>query len=395
MRTPFGITSYGPGIQRAADSSAIGETAMRASMRSIRKPQKWSAGPIQPRSPCAWCVATIGHCANESAATQIAGVIGSCRWIDVELLVLEDAAHAPDRARREHDVRQRAVRRHDDRAADGDDPLRQLAVTAAARVQEARQLSRRVVAHQDLHVVAAAAQRGGLVLGVLDHPSPVRPREGNDDPDLHAAHRRERAVQPLGAELDRLVGDGEREPRPAGAARAEALARRDRDAVLEQQRLGGEPLGQPEPDEERALAHDRLRQRRGDHVAPALVRVDALLDGVLRPFERGDRRGLERREDPDAVVVVQQVDALDDLRVADDETDAPARHAVGLRHRPHLDADVLRAGRREEALRRAAVEDEVDVRGVVHDRAVRSGVPSATAASNVPGGAHTAHGFDG
>ena len=37
------------------------------------------AARIQPRSPDAWKVATIGHRAKASTAVQIAGVIGSCR----------------------------------------------------------------------------------------------------------------------------------------------------------------------------------------------------------------------------------------------------------------------------------------------------------------------------
>ena len=113
------------------------------------------------------------------------------------------------------------------------------------------------------------------------------------------------------------------------------------------------------------------RSRRRSYVATRLG------DRFLRPFERGDRRPLQRLEDPDALVVVQEVDALDDLGVPDDEADAPAGHAVRLRHRPHLDADVLRARRREEALRRAAVVDEVDVRRVVDDRAAGPLAPSA------------------
>ena len=44
----------------------------------------------------------------------------------------------------------------------------------------------RVVAHQDPDVVAAVAEGGGLVLGVLDDPAPVRPGERDDDADLHA-----------------------------------------------------------------------------------------------------------------------------------------------------------------------------------------------------------------
>ena len=106
---------------------------------------------------------------------------------DIELLLGEHAFHAADRARREHDVRQRAVRGHDDRTADGDDPVGKIAVPAGARVEHPRQVPGRVVAHDDLHVVAAAPQRCALVLGVLDHPSPVRPGERHDDADLHAA----------------------------------------------------------------------------------------------------------------------------------------------------------------------------------------------------------------
>ena len=45
----------------------------------MRKPQIGMAGLIQPRLPCAWKVATTGTCASARAATQIAGVIGSCR----------------------------------------------------------------------------------------------------------------------------------------------------------------------------------------------------------------------------------------------------------------------------------------------------------------------------
>ena len=41
--TPFGITSYSPGSQRFWDSRARSETAMRWSIRSIRKPQSGRA----------------------------------------------------------------------------------------------------------------------------------------------------------------------------------------------------------------------------------------------------------------------------------------------------------------------------------------------------------------
>ena len=71
-------------------------------------------------------------------------------------------------------------------------------------------------------------------------------------------------------------------------------------------------------------------------------------------------------------MVALQVDPVDDLGVADDEADAPAGHAERLRHRPHLHAHVFPARRRQEALGRAAVVDEVDVRGVGDDRGARA-----------------------
>ena len=67
-------------------------------------------------------------------------------------------------------------------------------------------------------------------------------------------------------------------------------------------------------------------------------------------------------------MVLEQVDPLDDLRVPDDEAEPPPGHPVRLGHREHLDADLLRAVVGEEALRRAAVEDEVAVGEVVDDR---------------------------
>ncbi len=80
MRTPFGITSQSAGTQRAIESRACSETAIRRSTRRRRKPQTGVASRIQPRSPEAWCVATIGHVATARQTTQIVGVIGSCRW---------------------------------------------------------------------------------------------------------------------------------------------------------------------------------------------------------------------------------------------------------------------------------------------------------------------------
>ena len=60
-------------------------------------------------------------------------------------------------------------------------------VPTRTRVEQPRQTARRIVAHHDLHVVAAPAECGRLVLGMFDDPAPVRPGERDDDADLHAA----------------------------------------------------------------------------------------------------------------------------------------------------------------------------------------------------------------
>jgi len=79
-RTPFETTSYSPGSHASWDSFARSETAIRWSMRSMRNPQSGLPYFIQPRSPDAWNVATMGQRARMSAVRQIVGVIGSCKW---------------------------------------------------------------------------------------------------------------------------------------------------------------------------------------------------------------------------------------------------------------------------------------------------------------------------
>ena len=49
-------------------------------MRLARNPQAGIAGFIQPSSPDAWCVATIGAVARASTEMHVTGVIGSWRW---------------------------------------------------------------------------------------------------------------------------------------------------------------------------------------------------------------------------------------------------------------------------------------------------------------------------
>src|SRR5580765_1505743 len=77
MSTPLGTTSYSPGSHAAAVSRAWGDTAIRWSSRSARNPQSGVPPFIQPSLPCAWNVPTIGPRQSATAATAIAGVIGS------------------------------------------------------------------------------------------------------------------------------------------------------------------------------------------------------------------------------------------------------------------------------------------------------------------------------
>ena len=192
--------------------------------------------------------------------------------------------------------------------------------------------------------MALTPQRRSLVLGVLDDPTPVRPGERNDDPDLHAAtaaNARCNRSAPISISASVTATDSRAqpaplEPNPSPGATATSM--------LDEQLFRTQPFGEAHPHVERSFGDGSIGKRSTEHVASSFVRFDPLDDRVLRPFECGDRRVLEWCEDADAGVVVEHVDALDDLCVSDDEPDAPTGHAVRLRHRPHLDADVFRAG---------------------------------------------------
>ncbi len=96
----------------------------------------------------------------------------------------------------------------------------------------------------------------------------------------------------------------------------------------------------------------------------------SLGDRLLRPRQSGDRGPLERDEDPGSHVLLQPGHPRHQLGVPEHEAEPPARHAVALREREELDADLTGAGLGEEALRPAAVVDEIAVGEVVkHDGA--------------------------
>src|SRR3982751_139390 len=97
-------------------------------------------------------------------------------------------------------------------------------------------------------------------------------------------------------------------------------------------------------------------------VASPLIDRASFLDALLRPRQRRNGGALHRHEDPGELVVLEVLDARDELGVPDREADAPPGHAVRLREREELEADLARALGREEALRAAPVEDEVAVR---------------------------------
>ena len=196
--------------------------------------------------------------------------------------------------RREHDVRQRPVRRHDHRAADGDDVRRKLHVPAGARMEQPREPARRVVAHDQPHVVPARPQRLGLVLGVLDDAAPVAPRERHDDAHLHAyaaaSTGASRAI-PSSSTSSATASERRAQPAPLGPKPSPgAIATRCSARI----RSGGEALRQPQPDVEAALADRRLGQRGDQPVAPPLVASPA----APRPSPAG--RSARRSSPPGA-----------------------------------------------------------------------------------------------
>jgi hypothetical protein len=111
---------------------------------------------------------------QRDAATPIAGVIGSCTWITSKRS--RSKIRLMRRGRRaEHDVRQRAVRRHDHRAPDGHHVAAAVRVPPESRMQHVRERARRVVAHHEPRVDAELAQREELLFSVIDDSTPERP----------------------------------------------------------------------------------------------------------------------------------------------------------------------------------------------------------------------------
>ena len=186
---PFGITSNGPPRYGSADRRAASETAMNRSTRSAAIPQSLLPIGYQPsRSPAACTVATVGQSATISANGGQDGRERLVHVDDVEALLREDPLHPQHRRRREDDVREGGVGRHDHRAPDRENVVRRRGVPSFLGVEELRQPPGRVVPDDQLGVDAEARQRAGLVVGVLQDAAPERPRVRDDDPHFHGGN---------------------------------------------------------------------------------------------------------------------------------------------------------------------------------------------------------------
>ena len=168
---------------------------------------------------------TIGHCANESAATQIAGVIGSCRWTtsncsSARIRRIRPIARGESTMFGSEPFAGTTTERPTGMIPSGSAPWRPVR-GCRRRVN----IPGRVVAHQHLHVVAAVAG--------APRPGARRARRPRPSTTTRTARRSrsscwrtpgERFVQALGAELDRLVA----RPRARGAPSLRRSARSPR-----------------------------------------------------------------------------------------------------------------------------------------------------------------------
>ena len=181
-----------------------------------------------------------------------------------------------------------------------------------------------------LHPRAAHRRAEPRRVDADEHPGAARLRRSG----------RRRARRPTAAAAPRTRSDSTRRGAPREAARGRRRASRPRRrARAARGRARGspkpspgasatrasvssrsqvQPLGQPQPDEERALAA-RLEQSEGrdDAVAARLVQRAALGHRLLRAGQRRDPGALQRDEDPGADVLLQPGHAGDQLGVAE------------------------------------------------------------------------------
>ena len=125
---------------------------------------------------------------------------------------------ADEGARAEDEVRQRAVRGHDHRATDRDHVGRRLAVAAGARVQHARELAGRIVAHErarlDAEACAARAPGGGRARAL--RPRTTTSTARRFPPSSLPGNPKVSGVELVMALLQLLLGPLAPVPEPAG-----------------------------------------------------------------------------------------------------------------------------------------------------------------------------------
>ena len=209
-----------------------------------------------------------------------------------------------------------------------------------ARVQEARERARRVVApsRSSRRGRARAARRPGSRRARRRRPSTTT-RTGTTIPIFMRTPPRTRGASrsaPRSSVSSATASESRAQPAPLGPKPSPgATATR----CSSEQALGGQPLGQPQPDVERALADRRLGQRGDEQVAPALV----VARRAPRPSPAGPSSAaiaascsgakMPTREWSFSRLMRSTISAL--------PTTKPIRqpgHAVRLRHRPQLDA---------------------------------------------------------
>ena len=318
----------------------------------MRKPHSGSRQRCQLSSPAACQVATTGHLRDGERGHADPRRHRLVQVDDVEAL-LARARAAADRqhSRREHDVRQRAVRRDDHRPADRDDVVRRLAVAPVPRVQRPRERPRRVVADDRPRLDAEPAQRLRLELRVLVDCAPERPREGHDDADLHAAILWARAVH----STDGLPG------RPGRAPHAPRRLGRLRDHVEPRARAGHRAAGEGLL----GVRPPRHRLRPARRPEPRRARRHLPLDGA-HPVEPARRRALRARGDRRRVPLAGDHDARDPLQPDEAE---PRRRARPRPHHPRRDPRPRpRRARVPAGARRPDPHDGPDVRPAARTR---------------------------